>query len=180
VTPPYATPTPYVTATRQAVPDTFIDSDDCRDISYLPLPVTDVTVSNGANNVLVKAEVAWDYLHRTQGLMCRATLGAGAGMLFKYDSRSQASYWMYNVHIPVDILYLDEDGAVVAHATMTPCLRQPGEADPAWSNRCASEARGYATRTPHSAALELPAGWLESAALGGPANPALRVRWSFP
>ena len=46
--------------------------------------------------------------------------GTQRGMLFKFDRARPLSFWMKNTIIPLDIAYLDSDGAVVAMYTMAP------------------------------------------------------------
>ena len=47
-----------------------------------------------------------------RGLMFREEMGADEGMLFFYDQPQEASFWMKNTLIPLDLLYIEEDGTV--------------------------------------------------------------------
>jgi len=46
--------------------------------------------------------------------------GTKRGMLFKFDRARHLSFWMKNTIIPLDVAYLDVDGAVLAMYTMAP------------------------------------------------------------
>lgn len=110
----------------------------------------------------VIAEVADDARERQQGLMCRAIVPDGTGMLFVFEQSRTLSFWMFNTYEPLDILYLDDEREVVNALRMEPCPRPDGYDDGAWRSSCTSAASGYGSKVDARYALELPAGWLES------------------
>lgn len=68
----------------------------------------------------ISVEVADDALSRSLGLMGRARVPPGTGMLFVYDEPVDRSFWMGNVEVPLSIAWVLED-EVVGVAEMLPC-----------------------------------------------------------
>lgn len=88
--------------------------------------------------VAVRVELATDPVTRAQGLMNRAHLPAGQGMLFVYETPQPASFWMKNTLIPLDMLFFDARGVLRhIHAKAQPLDltpvpgADPGDPDPA-------------------------------------------------
>ncbi len=66
-------------------------------------------------------EIADDAEERAQGLMNRASLPRGAGMLFVYEHPQPVAFWMKNTLIPLDMIFIGADGRVGAvHAMAVP------------------------------------------------------------
>lgn len=64
-------------------------------------------------------ELAVSSQQQAQGLMYRQSLAADAGMLFLYRPAREVSMWMKNTLIPLDMLFIAEDGIVVKVAERT-------------------------------------------------------------
>ena len=106
------------------------------------LPV--VTVSFPENGgARVDAELVRSEHDSMRGLMYRRSLGAERGMLFDLLVRDDHKFWMHNTCIPLDLLYIDEDGLIVGIIENAPTLND--------------ESRGV--DCPSRWVLEVNAGW---------------------
>jgi hypothetical protein len=63
---------------------------------------------------------------QAQGLMYRENLPEKTGMLFVFNEPAPHHFWMKNTMIPLDIVWLDDTGAVLFVSANTP----PCKADP--------------------------------------------------
>lgn len=106
------------------------------------------------NGTTVLAKVAETDLARKQGLSGVEKLDQNSGMLFVFDKSGTYSMWMKDMKIPLDIIWLDEQGRVVhlANAVQPP---KDGQTD----------LKTYENDQPATYVLELPAGTAESVGL---------------
>ncbi len=68
----------------------------------------------------VRCEVMTHPTDMMRGMMFRDSLAEDRGMLFIHASMGPYSYWMHQVKIPLDILWLDENRIVVEISADTP------------------------------------------------------------
>ncbi|MGC2518614.1 MAG: DUF192 domain-containing protein [Burkholderiales bacterium] len=69
---------------------------------------------------LIRAEVAFTFESRAQGLMFRESLGPNEGMLFVFPQLEKHCMWMKNTLIPLSVAFLDEKGTIVSISDMQP------------------------------------------------------------
>lgn len=63
--------------------------------------------------VCVQAEVADTESKRQLGLMFRKTMPENQGMLFVFEREDKYSFWMKNMRISLDIIWLNKDKRIV-------------------------------------------------------------------
>lgn len=69
-----------------------------------------VTLPDGST---VRAEVMTHDKDMMRGMMFRDSLPEGNGMLFIHPAPGKYAYWMYQVKVPLDIIWMDARGRVV-------------------------------------------------------------------
>jgi uncharacterized protein len=74
----------------------------------------------------VEADVADRDETRARGLMFRDALAEDQGMLFTFDVPQRYGFWMKNVRIPLDIIWIDERRRIVWIVERAPpCREEP-------------------------------------------------------
>lgn len=68
------------------------------------------------------SEVADSAAERAQGLMHRKELAEDKGMLFVFDQEALPGFWMKNMEIPLDIIWISRDQRIIGIKTNAlPC-----------------------------------------------------------
>ncbi len=94
------------------------------------------------------AELAVTPEEKAQGLMFRKKMDFDQGMLFIYSEEGFYSFWMKNMVIPLDLIWLDRDKRIVhMEGNVPPCEQEP----------CPT----YTSKVPAQFILELKAGSIE-------------------
>lgn len=78
---------------------------------------TPITLPGGQ---VFKVEVMTKQQDMMRGMMFRDSLPADRGMMFVHGSPGLYQYWMYQVKVPLDILWLDLNRQVVEISANTP------------------------------------------------------------
>jgi uncharacterized membrane protein (UPF0127 family) len=81
-----------------------------------------ITLINAdGERIPLDVEIANNSITRAKGLMGRSSLGENEGMLFEFGSTGSYPFWMFNTTIPLDAIYISENGTVVEIIEMEPC-----------------------------------------------------------
>ncbi len=70
----------------------------------------------------VAVEIAEKDADRMRGLMYRKEMSESAGMLFIFERQKKLQFWMKNTCIPLDMIFIDKRGTIVAIEENTPTL----------------------------------------------------------
>ncbi len=63
--------------------------------------------------LIIDIEIADSPEERTQGYMYRSSMPDSAGMLFIFEKPTEQTFWMKNMKISLDLLYIDENKKIV-------------------------------------------------------------------
>lgn len=83
------------------------------------LEVIPLTVTSGSKTHAFRVEVAATGPQQSRGLMFRTDLPPDEGMIFPYQSPQILGFWMKNTPLPLDIIFIDEDGRIINIAAKT-------------------------------------------------------------
>ncbi len=98
-------------------------------------PVSTSVVAQGQNlpisaqvsigEKIIKLEVASSAQQQALGLMYRNSLADDRGMLFPFDPPRSVNFWMKNVVINLDMIFLKDGQIVSIAANVPPCTNEP-------------------------------------------------------
>jgi uncharacterized membrane protein (UPF0127 family) len=71
-------------------------------------------IESAAGRIDYQVEIADDDAERQHGLMFRTSMPDGHGMLFIFPQARPQAFWMRNTYMPLDIIYIGEDGRIVS------------------------------------------------------------------
>lgn len=70
-------------------------------------------LNSDKRSIIVQVEIADNPDSRSSGLSRRSQLGDYQGMIFIFDKEDKYSFWMYDMLIPLDIIYINSRGVIV-------------------------------------------------------------------
>jgi uncharacterized protein len=85
-------------------------------------PRVNIAFPDAGHSVTVEAEFVTSPHDTERGLMYRKSMAEEHGMLFRLATRTDQEFWMHNTCIPLDLLYVDEDGLIVGIVENAPTL----------------------------------------------------------
>ena len=96
-----------------------------RTVSLEEFQMRSVTLPNGTE---IRTEVMINPIDMERGMMFRDSLPRGRGMLFIHPKPGAYTYWMYQVKIPLDIVWMDANRRIVEiSANAPPCRTRASE-----------------------------------------------------
>ena len=78
------------------------------------MPETPLTIMTEDAEHSITVEVVDDPEETATGLMFRDGIAADRGMIFDFGQPREANMWMRNVPFPIDMVFMDTDGSVLA------------------------------------------------------------------
>lgn len=78
----------------------------------LPVDPVPLVAETAGGERAFTIEIADDQSERSAGLMFRETMDDDHGMLFVFPDSSQLGFWMKNTPMPLDLIFIGQDGRV--------------------------------------------------------------------
>jgi uncharacterized protein len=96
-------------------------------------PTGELTIESASGRHKFHVELATNPAQHEQGLMFRQSMAPDAGMLFDFLRPAPVSMWMKNTFIPLDMLFIDNQGRIlnIAERTVPHSLDPVAAAGPA-------------------------------------------------
>lgn len=95
------------------------DNGPAATVSPAGLQLLPLTIKSANATHRFTVELAETREQQARGLMFRTEMAADHGMLFPFDQVREASFWMKNTVIPLDIIFVRSDGTIESIAANT-------------------------------------------------------------
>ncbi len=105
-----------VTLSLFAISDFLNDSESKSIVTLYP---------ENSEPIKIRAEIADSPEEITTGLMFRQSLGKNEGMLFVFPGSAVRNFWMKNTIIPLDMIFIAENGTITKIQYAVPCSSDP-------------------------------------------------------
>jgi uncharacterized protein len=105
---------------------------DAKDQPQTGLEVIPLRIESRSGSHDFRVEVARTPNQQDTGMMFRRSVGADEGMLFPFPEPRWASFWMKNTLIPLDLIFIRQDGTIarIAANAVPKSLRPIGVGEP--------------------------------------------------
>jgi uncharacterized membrane protein (UPF0127 family) len=80
----------------------------------LPVDPSPLVVETDDGSRSFTIEVADEDIERSAGLMFRTEMADDHGMLFVFEQSRRVAFWMKNTPLPLDLVFVREDGTIAA------------------------------------------------------------------
>jgi len=94
------------------------------------LPKGMVTFLRGSDGSSIEVELATSPDQHERGLMFRTRMPENEGMLFAFDHSSVHHFWMRNTCIPLDMMFVTDDGFIAGIVESAPTLDEGSRSIP--------------------------------------------------
>lgn len=94
------------------------------------VPITKLRFPGASNAPVVQAETMLTDEHRSRGLMYRREMAEDHGMIFVFEDSQPRSFWMHNTCLPLDMLFVADDGYITGILENVPTMNDDSRSSP--------------------------------------------------